>query len=159
MENVNLATNNRYNLHTSNGCTHPPANESSSIETGTLISTDCYNATNFDEGCIVQDPSTNSYGPGFAAIGGGVFATLWDDNGISIWFFERGKIPSDVPTANPDPTGWGLPTASFPLTTCDTTKYFSPQTIVFVRFILYKTGTYELIHNSVGHDNLWRFCR
>lgn len=45
---------NRISLHTLDGCDHPPANTSPSIETGNLISTDCFNQTNFNQGCIVE---------------------------------------------------------------------------------------------------------
>ncbi|KZT34871.1 hypothetical protein SISSUDRAFT_1009421 [Sistotremastrum suecicum HHB10207 ss-3] len=131
VENVNLVTTNRYTLHSLNGCMHPPAGSSLVQETGQVISTDCFNQTNGDEGCIVQDPSTNSYGKGFASVGGGVFAMLWNDEGIRTWFFQRGSIPADVPTSNPNPAGWPTPTAFWPTATCNTSQFFSPQTIIF----------------------------
>ena len=68
-ENVNLATYNQYSLHTSEGCSHPPS--ATGGETGWIGQTDCWNATNFDMGCIVVENKPNNYGQGFAQNGGG----------------------------------------------------------------------------------------
>ncbi|KAL5532313.1 hypothetical protein ACEPAF_5882 [Sanghuangporus sanghuang] len=127
-ENVNLAQYNRYALHTTDGCKHPDNSSSTSIETGTLISTDCYNATNGNQGCVVEDPSTTSYGDDFYENGGGVFAMLWNDDGIKMWFFNRSSIPSDIEDS-PDPDNWTTPTANWPNSSCDVSQFFGAQTI------------------------------
>ncbi|KAI5115196.1 hypothetical protein M0805_000710 [Coniferiporia weirii] len=130
-ENVNLATNNRYTLHTTDGCKHPDNSSStSSIETGTVLSTDCFNATAENEGCSVQDPSTTSYGADFASNGGGVFAMLWNGDGIKTWFFNRSSIPGDIDN-KPNPDDWTTPTAFWPTSSCDASKFFSDQTLIF----------------------------
>ena len=63
--------------------------------------------------------------------GGGVYAHLWDNTGISVWFFSRGSIPGDISSGNPDPSSWGQALAVFPNSdSCQTTKHFHDHTIV-----------------------------
>jgi len=126
-ENVNVATANQYSLHTLNGCQHPAT---ASGESGTIVSTDCFNATNGNQGCIVKESQENSFGAGFASIGGGGFATLFDSAGISTWFFPRASMPADFNATSPDPSKWGNPSAYFPASSCNITQYFGPQTII-----------------------------
>jgi len=128
VENVNQATVNQMALHTTQGCTLATDTQ----VTGKIVSNDCFNGTNGNQGCIVQGASAATYGAGFAAAGGGVYALEWssEGNGIRIWFFQRGSIPADVSGSSPNPSGWGTPTASWPESGCSSSQFFGPQTLI-----------------------------
>ncbi|KAF9511049.1 glycoside hydrolase family 16 protein [Hydnum rufescens UP504] len=147
VENVNLATSAQYSLHTLNGCTHP---SSSSGESGTLVSTDCYNATNGNQGCIVRESQANSFGSGFSSVGGGGFATLFSESGISTWFFPRASIPSDFTSSSPNPSNWGLPSAYYPSSACNVTQFFGPQSIIIDIDICGAWAGVASVYNSGG---------
>ena len=133
IENVNLATANQYALHTLNGCRHQTPSPQFP-ELGKLDNPDCFNQTNGNEGCLVQETQPNSFGVGFRNAGGGVNALLWDKDGMKIWFWTRSKVPADIASGgkNLDPSGWGTPSAVYSSTACDFNKFFGPQTIIFV---------------------------
>lgn len=80
-------------------------------------------------GCGITDPDGTSYGTAFNANNGGVFATEWTSDAISIWFFERGSIPDDIDSGNPDPDSWGSPVARFQ-GDCDIDAHFDNLQIV-----------------------------
>lgn len=126
---ANLQAQNSISLHTLDGCQHPNSSASSSIETGSLVSTDCFNQTNGNQGCIVDVPGS-SYGSSFAQNGGGVYALNWNTSGIFVYFFPRASIPSDVDTASPNPAGWGLPVAAYPTSSCDASQFVKQQTLI-----------------------------
>jgi hypothetical protein len=130
MENVNLADINHYALHTYAGC-ELPSSETPSLQTGSIVSTKCNDTIN-NEGCVISDPSKNSFGPNFAKNGGGVFAALFDAEGVKLWFFERSQVPSDVKGGSPIPGTWSTPSANYPASSCDPTKFIGPQSLTIV---------------------------
>ncbi|KAH9891115.1 concanavalin A-like lectin/glucanase domain-containing protein [Cubamyces lactineus] len=132
VEGVNDYTNNQVTLHTNSGCSMPSSDPNALNITGTLVATtDCAAAETGNAGCGVRGSQTNSYGATFNDIGGGVYATLWDEDGIKTWFFPRSSIPSDLAAGAPQPDSWGSPMASFPASSCDPFKYFYQHTAIF----------------------------
>ena len=55
----------------------------------------------------------------------------WVDSGISVWFFPRSAIPSDISAGAPLPDGWGTPMASWPATDCEPSKFFNSHSAIF----------------------------
>ncbi|KAF3038499.1 hypothetical protein E8E12_006085 [Didymella heteroderae] len=130
LEGVNDQTHNGMTLHTAPGCKIGP---DTSIFAGEVTTPDCdVNAKNQSKnvGCSIEHPSTDSYGVGLNAIGGGVYATQWTDEAISVYYFPRGSIPDDVLGDAPKPDGWGLPAAKF-TGACNIESMFKEQQIVF----------------------------
>jgi hypothetical protein len=58
-------------------------------------------------------------------------AVLWDNSGISVWFFSRQSIPSDITASAPVPNGWGTPSAFWPAGTCNPFQFFQNHGVIF----------------------------
>ncbi|EPQ56248.1 hypothetical protein GLOTRDRAFT_105208 [Gloeophyllum trabeum ATCC 11539] len=126
VEGVNLGQTNQMTLHTADGCSLDTA----TAFTGHTLGTTCASSPADNSGCAIEDTNDNSYGHGFNMIAGGVFAHLWDDNGISIWHFPRGSIPADITAKTPNPSSWGHPAASFASSSCDIKSHFYDHSLV-----------------------------
>ncbi|EPQ52591.1 hypothetical protein GLOTRDRAFT_117397 [Gloeophyllum trabeum ATCC 11539] len=126
IEYANLMGFNQMALHTSAGCTHTTPQS----QVGQTLEPNC-NATS-GAGCTVAEKKPNSYGPGFASAGGGVWATQFDVSGIYIWFWSRPDVPPSLSLANTtiDPASWGPPSASYPASSCDIGSHFAAQQLV-----------------------------
>ena len=117
-------------LHTGPGCSI----KNNGAFSGTLTpDTNCDinaagQATN--AGCQIDTTNQQTYGSGFNAAHGGVYATEWTSASINIYFFGRGSIPSDIASGSPDPTTWGKPLAGFS-GGCEIDSFFKNQQIVF----------------------------
>ncbi|KAI4611187.1 hypothetical protein J4E83_008130 [Alternaria metachromatica] len=130
IEGVNDQTNNGMTLHTGPGC---QIGEDTTQFAGSVTTGNCDVAAedqSKNAGCSIEHPSTKSYGAGLNEGGGGVYATQWTADAISVYFFPRDSIPEDVLGDSPDPSGWGKPAAKF-AGACDIESTFNQQQIVF----------------------------
>ncbi|PYH89905.1 hypothetical protein BO71DRAFT_388707 [Aspergillus ellipticus CBS 707.79] len=129
IEGVNLQSTNQMALHTSEGCT---INKGTGFS-GTLTTDNCYvyaSDQSSNAGCSITAGSDKTYGTDFNSDGGGVYATEWTSEAISIYFFARGSIPSDISSGSPKPATWGTPIAKYK-GSCDIDDHFKGMQIIF----------------------------
>lgn len=130
IEGVSLQNTNAMTLHTADGCTLIDNGNF----TGNLRTDDCYiyaDGQSTNEGCQITTTNTYTYGDGFNNVGGGVYAMEWTDEAITIWFFQRGAIPSNIQNGSPNPdSSWGRPISQF-TGCCDIPEFFQDNQIVF----------------------------
>lgn len=74
IESINMNPNNQMALHTTQGCMH----QGDAVQSGHNVGLDCSTGS----GCVVIESKPNSYQAGFAASGGGVWATQYDVTGV-----------------------------------------------------------------------------
>jgi hypothetical protein len=124
IEGVNSQSSNTITLHTSPGCTM--SNE------GTVNST-VLKEPNCHIGCSQSTGRASNYGTNFNRNGGGTYAMEWTSSHISVWFFPRSAIPSDIVRQKPNPSSWGQPSARFNGDTgkCDIGEHFQNNSLVF----------------------------
>lgn len=111
MEGVNENDAAEFTIHSGPGCSVGDGEFS-----GKMTTSDCDVEAEGqlpNEGCNVIGDNPASFGKNFNSNDGGVYAMEWTSDAISMWFFPRGKIPTDVDGNNPDPSTWGKPMAQF----------------------------------------------
>ncbi|KAF1975265.1 hypothetical protein BU23DRAFT_458969 [Bimuria novae-zelandiae CBS 107.79] len=131
LEGVHEEEYNAFTLHTSTGCT---VGQDTSSFSGSVATQSCdvkAEGQSENAGCSIKSPDTKSYGAGFNDNGGGVYATEWTSDAISIWFFPRGAIPDGVTGDSPDPSTWGTPSAKWASDSCDVDGIFKDLNIIF----------------------------
>ncbi|KAG7093740.1 hypothetical protein E1B28_007391 [Marasmius oreades] len=130
LEGVHNSVNNQLTLHTSSGCsldTEVQPQVSGSISGHT----NCASSGADNTGCAFIDSDCRSYGRDFNLNGGGVYAHLWDSEGIKAWFFSRGEIPKDILEGEPKPELWRKPVAFWKNgESCDIGKHFYEHELV-----------------------------
>ncbi|KAL7937964.1 glycoside hydrolase family 16 protein [Trichoderma chlorosporum] len=129
IEGVNTAHTNIISAHTADGCSQ--SSDINGLYSGEQINTQCSVGTdNIGCGFHPSDEDTSSYGDGFNAANGGVYAMEWDSVHIRIWHFARGSIPRDIEIKKPSPDTWGQPIAIFGGSDCKVDSYFKHMRLV-----------------------------
>ncbi|KAI9827109.1 MAG: hypothetical protein M1826_006473 [Phylliscum demangeonii] len=127
LEGVHDQRRNRPAFHTATSCPLSGAGQ-----TGPLITANCnvHDPTQPNNaGCQAEDPLPNSYGRGFNANGGGVYAMQWTSAAVRVWFFPRARIPADIRRGAPHPERWGTPSLNVE-GGCDLDSVYRDQQIV-----------------------------
>ncbi|RDW92231.1 hypothetical protein BP5796_01625 [Coleophoma crateriformis] len=128
IENINEQTVNLATLHTNAGFT---VGGLSTEMTSTATTTDCDNGATNNAGCSATSEDTASYGSGFNAAGGGVYAMEWTSSVINVWNFHPSNVPSDITSGKPDPSTWGLPSFSSKGGSGDIDTHFIDHNMIF----------------------------
>ncbi|GAA5896886.1 hypothetical protein JCM5296_002581 [Sporobolomyces johnsonii] len=130
IEGVSLQTANQISLHTSDsGCKQ--ATNPNITGKAVAANNDCNANDNGNAGCSYTETASSSYGEAFNNAGGGVIVTSFTTAAISVWFWSRAEIPDNIKSGSPDNSTWGKPTATWPSSSCDISKYFGAQTLIF----------------------------
>ncbi|RDA86087.1 hypothetical protein CP532_1152 [Ophiocordyceps camponoti-leonardi (nom. inval.)] len=129
IEGVNTLHRNAVTAHTVEGCILESSPDSP--YSGTMSGTRCA-VGDQNIGCGFSSPLnvTTSYGDGFNAANGGVYAMLWDSRHIKVWHFPRGEIPGDIEAKRPDPKRWKPPVAVFGGSKCAVDSFFKNMKLV-----------------------------
>ncbi|GAA5975888.1 hypothetical protein JCM11641_002829 [Rhodosporidiobolus odoratus] len=141
----------RMALHTTEGCTRNASVPQTGNSTAPWASDNCY-AYSSSYGCQTMDWDPRSYGESFNKAGGGVFAMLFGETGISFWRWSRHDIPLDVRLGRPNWTTWGTPVGAFDGSTCDTKTFFKQQIITLAS----RTTELPLCGTWAGIDSVWQ---
>ncbi|KAF1985064.1 glycoside hydrolase family 16 protein [Aulographum hederae CBS 113979] len=124
IEGVSLGTQNQATLHTNEGCVMSYGEQLGSA----VGNADC-GAGGASLGCGVLDSNGGSFGSPINDAGGAIYATEWTSNSIKVWWWPRSSAPGDIGSGNPDPSGWGTPTANFQ--GCAFDNYIRDLNIIF----------------------------
>jgi len=130
IEGVNSQNQNQMTLHTSGQCQLSKENSAVTKFSGNILTTNCTVEGSDNIGCGIKTVGTKGYGAELNSISGGIYATEWTSKGISIWWFPRNAIPSDITAGKPDVTSWGMPTALFEVN-CNIDDNFKNHNLVF----------------------------
>lgn len=132
VEGVHDYTNNQATIHTNVGCTLASSSSNTLAISGNVIGgTDCAALTTGNQGCGIRAATSNSFGAGFNANKGGIYAMKWDSTGVAVYFFPRGTEPSDITAGAPQPDNWGTAQARWPAASCDPFKFFNNHHAIF----------------------------
>lgn len=171
IEGANSQKSNQVTLHTGPTCS---MTQGETVDGTELTEANCNDGSG-GLGCPQTTNSTNNFGKGLNAAGGGIYAMEWTSDAISVWFFPRNstmqnKISSSNTTV--DSSMFGTPLASFVGgSSCDIDNNFKEHWITintdFVSTSSYPNVTapsWRFANNkfivwSMGRRNMGHRCR
>ncbi|KAL5530550.1 hypothetical protein ACEPAF_6808 [Sanghuangporus sanghuang] len=131
---VNDYINNQATLHTASGCqiASNSTPQSLGIMSNLVGSMNCTALETGNEGCGMRSDSNMIYSLVFNSIRSGIYALVWDDDEIAVYFFSRHSMPQpeDLVAEAPLPETWGIPMARWPATNCDMNTFFRSHSII-----------------------------
>ena len=93
----------------------------------------------YQPGCGISN--AGAYGSALNNVNGGVYATEYSNTGISVWWFQRNNIPSDLAqnSTKANPSAWGKPAAYFPIGggDCPSSHFYDLDVCFYFLFILF----------------------
>ncbi|KAF4627325.1 hypothetical protein G7Y89_g10829 [Cudoniella acicularis] len=143
IEGANSATTNQATLYAyrNGSCFTYPSNSSQQPDMyGHLQgsnSNNCSGDATGAGGCEIADSRADSFGKGFNAEGGGVYALEWTTAGMRVFFLSRAEVRSRASgkggplSSSPDPATWGKPTAVFGGSLCRWDSFFNKLIMIF----------------------------
>jgi hypothetical protein len=54
-----------------------------------------------------------------------------DNDGVTVWHWQRSQIPADIHSSSPDPSSWGTPQARFVSDKCNPSDFFTNMNALF----------------------------
>lgn len=122
-----MNTENLMSLHTGPNCVM-----NSGTMSGTANSYQCDGTQNGYAGCGIHSNNQATFGTNFNNNGGGVYAMEWTSDHITMWFFPKGSVPSDLTSGVPVPGNWGTPQAIFNGgSSCNIDTHFANHNLIF----------------------------
>ena len=98
--------------------------------TSQILTANCDVNSAENVGCSINNTISTSYGTGFNANGGGIYAMEWTSAYIAIWSFPHAFAPADIASATPNPSNWPSPAALFQ-GPCNIDSSFRNHNIIF----------------------------
>ncbi|KAH8820864.1 concanavalin A-like lectin/glucanase domain-containing protein [Xylogone sp. PMI_703] len=131
LENINEQVVNLETLHTTSGCTVTGRGQTAAQTSFDCDNNSQANGQSVGQACSATNSQLGSYGTPFNTAGGGIYAMEWTSSVISIWFFTRAAIPSDIKAGTPNPSNWGLPSFTTAGGNCNIDQHFKDHQIIF----------------------------
>lgn len=82
----------------------------------------------------------------------------WTSAGITVWWFPRYAIPSDITNNIPNPSSWPTPIAQFPGSSCNPYQFFYDHYNIFDTTLCGDWAGADAVWNYAGYAGQSQSC-